>query len=434
VLSTEALIHLLAEKLQSPWSREQSSVSTASTFDYYNNMSTSRIILGIHDLNPWGGQERSNLEIFYRLSENYSIELHAYSFFDSRSWSNLTYIPYSKAWSKPSLLKFNHYALLSQLHLGKNIFASHRKNENILLQSTGTALPVADVIQVQFIHHAWHDIESQLSDGSTKTGLINTIYNPLLTSYNLLSEKLIYTPAKKYIAISHSIKKELMTYFSLPAESIEVIYHGVDSQQFQPYSDSPTGLEKRIELRQSIGLQENDFVLLTVGALNKRKGVHRILETLSELTRNGVTNISLLAVGAGDVEPLKKEAKKMGIDAKIYFIDAQKDILPYYWCADLFFFPTQYEPFGLVILEAMACGLPVMASTCAGAMELVTHGHDGWYIKEGASSKDLASDIATLMKNKELLKTLASRARETALLQTWETVAKNYSDFYLKNF
>ncbi|MCC6138622.1 MAG: glycosyltransferase, partial [Bdellovibrionaceae bacterium] len=389
------------------------------------------LILGIHDLNPWGGQERSNLEINYRLSTHFPIELHAYTFNDVRSWPQLQHIPYSAKWSHPMLLKFNHYHLMSLLQLQKKYLSySQRRKEGVLIQSTGTALPISDVIQVQFVHKSWYEIQDKLKDQSLPSDtLLRNNYEALLKKCNLLHEKLIYTNNKKYIAISHSVKKDLMTHYNIKSENISVIYHGVNASEFRSASSSESQFTRR-RIRQEQNISDDACVLLTVGALNERKGIHTILKVLKELVSNDFKSVVLLAVGAGDPQHLMNQAQTLGIASHIHLVSAQKDIAPFYQASDIFFFPSLYEPFGLVILEAMASGLPVLTSSVSGAAELITPNIDGIVFSPECSTRDLASEISSLAKDPQKLKSLGAKAHSSSQEWTWDSVAKNYMDFY----
>lgn len=392
-------------------------------------MEPTKIILGIHDLHPWGGQERSNLEIFYRINQHIPIDIHAYTFSDNRTWPQAQWVPYSSAWSRPTLLKCNHYALTSALKLKNYASSSKRKQERIIIQSTGTALPIADVIQVQFVHRTWQRILSQLTD-KPPLSIAQQTNETLFAKYNLIEEKILYTNKKKYIAISHGIKKELIEFYNIHPNHIDVIYHGVDTKQFTPYTTDTNGLPQRQQTRRSLNISDDHFVLLSVGALNVRKGLFAIFHAVKELVHNGFDNIILLAVGAGDKEQLIQKAKELKIENSIRIVEPQKNIVPFYQASDIFVFPSIYEPFGLVIFEALACGLPVVTSKFAGASELITHGVDGWLLSDSLNASAIGSDLAQIIKNKPLLNSLSREGRHLAEQNSWDMVAEQYLKYY----
>lgn len=394
-------------------------------------MDIKKLVLGIHDLNPWGGQEKSNLEIFYRINQRIPIELHAYTFHDSRQWPQLTHVPYSQRFSRPSLVKFNHYHLQSYFHLNKNSqFFAQRKKSGTVYQSTGVALPLSDIVQVQFIQKAWYEIESHLpKKQQASESLLRSSYNFALKNFNLLHEKLLFTNSKKYIAISHSVKKDLMRLYNIKSENITVIYHGVSTDDLPDVHNDESQFVRR-HIRHQYNIPDDAFVLLTVGALNVRKGLPIIFDVIKELLTHDFKSIVLLAVGAGDTQRFLLQAEDLGIASHIKLVPAQKEIAPFYQASDMFFFPSIYEPFGLVILEAMASGLPVVTSNVAGAAELITPNRDGIVIGSKFSILDIASEISTLIKDKSKRISLGRMARQSALHWHWDGVADLYSDFY----
>lgn len=395
-------------------------------------MTPQKIILGIHDVNPWGGQEKSNLEIFYRINHKIPIELHAYSFYDSRDWPQLRVIPYSQKMSKPSFLKFNYYQLQSLLKMRpQDLKQLKRRNNDVLIQSTGTALPIADIVQVQFVQKSWYTVQNGMpAETQTHSSIMRTLNSYALKNLNLLHEKLIYKNNKKFIAISHTIKKELMDFYHINSSNIHVIYHGVDTQQFPSAHESQAQFNRK-KIRHEHNIPDDAFVITTVGALNARKGLHTILNVLLELQKNDIKNVALMAIGAGSKETFTNYAQKIGLRCdNLFLIPAQKDIPAFYQAADLFFFPTMYEPFGLVILEAMASGLPVLTSSVAGAAELITPGFDGLIIPNLNDTQSIANQITQLMKDQNKRVFIGENARKSCEKWTWDHVADEYLKFY----
>jgi UDP-glucose:(heptosyl)LPS alpha-1,3-glucosyltransferase len=391
-------------------------------------MNVQKIVLGIHDLNTWGGQERSNLEIFRRLNTQIPIELHAYTFADDSAWPQLKHISYSPAWSNPILLKINHFHAQSALRLRS--YRSRNKENGILIQSTGTAFPISDVVQVQFLHKAWYDIKHSLDEHlKIPESTLRNYYSTAFEYCNLFHEQLLYRPNKKYIAISHTVKKDLMRLYNIKSENISVIYHGVDKRDFRSLQ-APEAQISRRDVREKLNIPQDAHVMLSVGAINTRKGIHTAVEVLNELIKNDFKNVFLLAVGAGDVHQIMQQADKLGISANIRFVSSQKDVAPYYQASDIFFFPTLYEPFGLVILEAMASGLPVITTSIAGAAELITPGVDGLVITPQNKTTEIASHVSSLIKDKQKWLSLSHRSQQSVLHWTWDKVAKEYADFY----
>ena len=240
----------------------------------------------------------------------------------------------------------------------------------------------------------------------------------------------VHTPNKKYIAISHGIKKELMEHFKIPQENIEIIYHGVDTNHFTPYRDSDEGIEGRKEIREQYGIASDETLLLHVGALNSRKGTFKSLEVMKRLSELHFNKVKFMAVGQGDQKILKKYTAEYGIDDSVIFCSHSQDIRKYYWAADVFFLPTYYEPFGLVILEAMASGLPVATTLTAGASELTEHGKSSALFDRDASVEQVCDSLYDLLRSSEKREEMGKLCREISKEHTWEQVGQKYRDFY----
>jgi UDP-glucose:(heptosyl)LPS alpha-1,3-glucosyltransferase len=383
-----------------------------------------KLVVAIHDLNPWGGQDKSNLEILYHLSQQLPIEIHAYQFVDTRKWPNLTFTAYHGL-RRPLFIKALSYGI-------KTFFAfrnlKKKDKSHVIIQSTGTAAWNADVFQIQFIHKTWQSLQNNY-DLEEESGLLRSLYHQFLQNFNIWIENRLFNKNKKYIAISHSIKKELMEHFHIPERNIATIYHGVDTEHFKPPS-TEDAISVRVRLRTELRIPNDATVLLHCGALNQRKGVPIAIETLGFLKNQGFDNIHYVAVGAGDTSYLKKSAEKQNILDQVHFIQHSKNIRDYYWMSDIFFFPTVYEPFGLVILEAMACGLPCVVSASAGGSELIVHGENGVLLENILDPEAMAQQLSEFLKNKLLQKQISTQAFATAKEHSWQRVAEEYLKFY----
>lgn len=386
---------------------------------------TKKIAIMIHDLNPWGGQDRSMLEIAWQLNKGYPLEIHSYSLQGFSNWPNMEHIKYEALIKKPILFKYLNYHFKSWRNL--------KQDRDTVVQSTGTASLKSDTVQIQFIHHTWQEIARQLpADKIHTAGFFKEIYRSLLDIYKRKLEKRIYNPDKHYIAISHSIKKELMEYFAIPSENITIIHHGVDNQYFTPVESTEQGRSTRQEIRQNLGIQPDDVVLLHVGALNARKGLFQTIEILSFLKKNGFHKVKYLAVGQGETKLLKQLIKEHDVEDRVILVSHSKDIRNYYWASDIFFFPTYYEPFGLVILEAMACGLAVATSSIAGGSELIEDGSNGILFDPHEKVGKIADKLLPILRNAELRATIGKKARTVAEQRSWTQVGEEYLDFYRK--
>ena len=379
----------------------------------------------IHDLNPWGGQDRSMLEIAWQLNRTIPLEIHSFSIEGYTDWPDMKHISYEAKVKRPIVFKYLSY----QNQTKKNL------RPEMTVQSTGTASLVSDVVQVQFLHHEWQNIYDTLpEDKRNSANFLKAIYHSWLTRYKLRMETKAYAKNKKYIAISHGIKKQLIDHFSIPADNISIIHHGVDTETFCPVNEDESGPEVRSQIRKKHGFTDDDIVFLHVGALNARKGLFKSFEILSYLKKKGFDHVKFLAVGQGDQKVLKRNIKELDIEDRVQLVSHTKTVRDYYWASDLFLFPTFYEPFGLVILEALSCGLPALTTTVAGASELMTTAEMGALFHPEDKVSDIANHIVHLIRDEEVRKLCAENARKMALDHTWTKVGNKYRRFYRDYF
>lgn len=391
------------------------------------NSGKKKLVFAIHDLNLWGGQDRSTLEILRRLSRRLNVEAAAFSLFDpdANKYSGLNFRRVKTLVQKPFVFKaiFYYAVILRRYGFGANRL-------NTLIHATGACSLVSDIIQVQFLHAAWNDVKRKLpaeiesvSQGTGKKSKWYEKYQNFITGFNLTTEMLSYSKDKKYIVIAECVKKELMRFYSIPESQIEVIYHGVDTDYFRPLSEDRT--PEGLNFRRSLGISSDDVVFIFVGAFG-RKGLAKAIEALSHLPKNIGLKAKLLAVGQGDRQTFKNVAKSLGVSDQVIFAEHTKNILPFYQMADAFVLPTLYEPFGLVITEAMACGLCPIVSKLAGGSELITPRCSGLLIQNPVDAIEISNHMKMLIEYPELRKSMGRAAREVTERFTWDQVADRY--------
>lgn len=184
--------------------------------------------------------------------------------------------------------------------------------------------------------------------------------------------------------------------------------------------------DSRDELKNNLGLK--DKVILYVGILEQRKGVNFLLEAYRDAFEK-LKNTSILIVGGGSEEfRLKEYCRQNGLIDNVVFAGyKQPDELPkYYALSDLFIFPTLWDPFGLVVIEALASGLPVICSSYAGAAEdLIREGSNG-YILEPRDIEKMSLLLYTVLTDEKLLEKLKSGALESIRDFSIEKSADNF--------
>ena len=194
----------------------------------------------------------------------------------------------------------------------------------------------------------------------------------------LALERAIMDPQNTRIIITNSqLSKTLIgKYYDYPQDRIHVIYNGVDHTQFTPdpnYGEGP------------------EITLLFVGQDFKRKGLEPVIRAFATVRKTGHP-CRLRVIGSDEPAPYRDLAQQLGVADHIDFQGPTLDIQKAYQTSDLFVFPSLYDPFANVVLEALACGLPALTTTTNGSSEIITEEQTG-YIIEGATDH-LARDLA----------------------------------------
>jgi len=262
---------------------------------------------------------------------------------------------------------------------------------------------------------------SFLSNTKLKVGLahhidyIKNIKDILVIPFANLYSKM--TKLDYIIAPSFFTKKQIIETFKISSEKIEVIHEGVDTNKFNP-NNKPIFRDKF----------KSQYVILFVGALGKTKNVDKLIKVFDYVQKR--IDASLVIVGDGpEKNNLIKIVNEMNLANKVFFEGFVKDEdLPYYYSScDIFASCSVIEGFGLIFLEAMASGKPVVAFNIASIPEVVS---EGGIIIENFDLKYMAEKIIELLINKEIYEKFSKKAREIALDHDWNNVAKKYLSFF----
>jgi UDP-glucose:(heptosyl)LPS alpha-1,3-glucosyltransferase len=197
---------------------------------------------------------------------------------------------------------------------------------------------------------------------------------------------------KAVICISQMVRDDVRAHFRVPEDRLHVIYNAVDPREFNP------GVrEGREATRARLGLAADDVAFLLVGSGYARKGVPAALRALARLPARA----RLVVVGRDkNARRYERLAARAGVRDRVVFAGPQQDPRPYYGAADAFVLPTLYDPLSNAVLEALACGLPVVTSTRCGAGELVVAFDAGWRC-DSIDDAALAERMAILLDARE---------------------------------
>ena len=173
------------------------------------------------------------------------------------------------------------------------------------------------------------------------------------------------------ICNSEMVKAEILERFDVAETKLHVIYSGVDTEQFHPRLREA----HRLSIRREYAIPADAILFLFVGSGFERKGLRQLLQATALLP----SNCHLMVVGKDrKTGRFERFADSLGISGRVRFTGPLKDVTGAYGAADAFVLPTLYDPVPNVILEAMACGLPVITSTKSGGAEFIEPGTNGY--------------------------------------------------------
>ncbi|MCI0521806.1 MAG: glycosyltransferase [Chloroflexi bacterium] len=245
----------------------------------------------------------------------------------------------------------------------------------------------------------------------------------------LAGEQEILRRAERIIAATPAELTQLKWLYKADERKITVIPPGVDTSRFYPIPID--------EAKEFIGVRPCDDVLLFVGRIEPLKGIAVLLEALAILRRQEV-KVCLAIIGGdpdqnqeGEMARLQALCKQYGLEDMVAFLGKRsQDTLPYYYSAALaVVMPSQYESFGMVALEAMACGTPVVASQVGGLAYLVQDGVTGYTIPVDEPDL-LAERLAALVRDPDLRQRMGLAGAALACDYSWDSIAARIIQVY----
>jgi UDP-glucose:(heptosyl)LPS alpha-1,3-glucosyltransferase len=219
---------------------------------------------------------------------------------------------------------------------------------------------------------------------------------------------------KAAIAVSNLVREDLIREFRLPAEKVITLYNGVDLDRFTPPSDDSA----RREIRSSLDINDGAPLVAFVGNGFGRKGLRFLIDAWPKVGHGA----HLMVVGADQKSrAYRRAAIRLGVGERIHFEGPVPDATQVFHAVDALALPSLFEPFGNVILEAMASGLPVLASAQSGASELLPDAIARFVVGDPTDSNEIAQKMTALLEGGGDLPALA---RATAELHTWQNYAE----------
>jgi glycosyltransferase involved in cell wall biosynthesis len=278
-------------------------------------------------------------------------------------------------------------------------------DRSLLVYSPGINCLDADAITVHIVFHEFYArVRHELALLKVPVSRWPvTLHRKLYYKLIMILERHVYTdPKVRLAAVSNLVSAQLEKYFGR-TDSV-VIPNAIDTAIF----NSESRLARRSVSRKSLKLDDSDFAVLLIGNDWKKKGLDQLLRALAIIE----IPIQLLVVGKDDPGLYRPALRQLRLDDRVRFLAPSADVLSFYAAADAYVAPSLEDAFGLPILEAMACGLPVIASVQAGASENVVDGATGYLLRDPMSHVELAELLRRLAGDKSGARRIGAAAAQ----------------------
>ena len=229
--------------------------------------------------------------------------------------------------------------------------------------------------------------------------------NPLL----LAADAFWNRRSDRVIAVSESTRSYLLEREDLPDDLVTVIPNGIDAEVFKPASEP-----QREESRDAMGISRDCLVIGGVGRLVAQKNFSLFLDVAARVLSKNPSAVLVIAGTGPQEEELKAKAALLGINERVRFLGHASDRLSLYHAFDALLMTSDFEGTPMVLLEAMSCALPVVASAVDGIAEVCTNGHDALLIAPG-DEDGFTQALSRILRDERLRKALGMNARNTIL-------------------
>jgi glycosyltransferase involved in cell wall biosynthesis len=361
-----------------------------------------------------GGAERYSIAMVEQLAARHDITVFAQ--FAAHDWPNVKYHLISSPFKRPRWVNQLWFAAATwwATRRGFDVVHSHENTWHGNVQ-TVHVLPVR------------YNVFKSKADSSKLKKILTwfgVLISPRLLCY-LVLEHFRYAPKPGHsiIVTSHTLLERFVDCFPKAANFTSVITPGIDMPA------SVTSPQNRLEARQQLGLPPGVPCLLFVGNDFKKKGLQTAIEALSFLPASTV----LAVAGASrQIDFFRQRVVAAGLDRRVFFLGALNNTQQAYLAATCLVHPTREDTFGMVVLEAMSFGLPVVVSSApyCGVTDMLEHGVNALVLDTPFDPQELALKIAAVLDNELLRTTLGNEARSFAGSFPWYRLAQQQESIY----
>ena len=359
-----------------------------------------RIAFVVHDYNRVFGHSRYVAELASRFVRDHEVHVFSNTFADVDRGIVPHHVPALRATALTTILSFYPAATL---RIGGSFDIVHAQ---------GFAAAGANVITAHISNASWMRARREFLGG--RLPWTERVFGAAVIPLERLA---LRSRRATVIAISNALARDLESVYGRHSATA-VIHHGVDHRQFNPAVRE----RHRDAMRLELGCAGDDVLFLFVGDL--RKGFAQAVAAL------GPSGGRLLGVSRSDPAEVLALAEKHRVADRVRVDPPSSHIERYYAAADAFIFPTPYDAFGMVVTEAMACGLPVVTTRAAGAAELIDHDQTGLLVDDPADVGAFTTHMRALAADPSRRRRLGEAAAAAMRNQSWDSVAERTMTLY----
>jgi UDP-glucose:(heptosyl)LPS alpha-1,3-glucosyltransferase len=353
-----------------------------------------------------GGAEQFASELTKRLSSQAGYDFHVFA----NRWQNMSNginfhsVPII---SFPKFLTTISFAYFTRRQLSKDNFSLVHSHERIF---------AADIFTLHGIPHRYW---------------VHNVRQKKMSLYDLATawvEKKLVTQGncQKFIAVSNLTRDIFLQEYNIDPQRVIVIHPGVD------LNDYATADKKliRAEIRKKYGFSPEEPIILFASMNFEIKGLDAIMLALAKLKARN-RNFKFLIAGKGDTGKYSKIARQSNIAEEVRFTGkvSREELIKFYLAGDMYIMLSKFDTFGMVVLDAMAAGLPIIISDNVGARDLVREGENGFVVNDTSDADYIAAKIEALL-DENIRRTIVQAAYHTAEQNTWDMVTAKYQEIY----
>lgn len=357
-----------------------------------------RIAFVIHDYDPNLGQGRYCVELAQRLNGRFTIDVHAASFRASEI-PNVRFLRVP-AWRRGAFSTVFSFIAGAQRSL--------RRNPPDLIHAQGLSSWSADVI-------TGHMCVAARTRKLPSPGWRANLFTRLVTPF----ERAFYRQrrARHLIAISRVLEAEIAGDYGW-RRPVSVIYHGTDTAKFRP----PAEASEKARLRERFGVPGGDWTWIFMG--EAVKGLRECIAALPSFPA-----ARLLVVSRSRMDAFESQARELGVRERVIFHGFDPKPEEAFRAADVFVYPNEYDPFGMVVTEAMASGLPCVVGKRIGAAELIADGEDG-FLCDPLEPATVLAPLRQLAETRDCAARIGLAARAKVSRYSWDACAEATAQVY----